>query len=210
MPTMVPSSASVKKYRKYFPKKGPERKALMFLPNLLKAPKEKRAEIYKKVLARKKGIDRESLIKYRRVMKKRMSVFNSIDSTVKEFRQKNPRFVGVILFGGVGKKVTAPTDLDVMVVGELFPSEKKEFLRLLEQRTGLFPDTPAFTINPDKAKEVFLHYLSKELPYFSSPREWTIQNFFGPVQAKRKIMLAFKSAQKQLATKKELFSENKH
>lgn len=209
MPVIVPSSHSVKKYRKYFPKKGPERKALMFLPNLLKAPKEKRAAIYKKVLARKKGADREALVKYRRIVKTRMGVFNSIDATVREFKKRNPRFVGVILFGGVGKKLTAPTDLDVMIVGELFPSEKKEFLRLLEQRTGLFPDTPAFTINPNKSKEMFLHYLSKELPYFSSPREWTIQNFFGPVEAKRKIMKAFVSAQKQLATKQQLFSEKK-
>lgn len=205
----MPIFGNPKKYRKYFPKKGAERKVLTLLPNLLSVPIGERKALYKKILSKKTGIEKERLVTYRRALKQRLPVLKSINQTVLEFQAKNPRFKGLILFGGVGKKLTPPTDLDVILVGELVPSEKKEFLNLLESRTGIFPDSTVFTLTPENARSSFLRYLSKETPYFSSSREWTIQNFFGPVEVKRQIRAAFNYARKELIKKNNLFSERK-
>lgn len=196
-----------KKYRKYFPKKGPERKTLMFLPNLFNLPKEKASAIYKKVLREKKGIERKTLIDTRRVAKNRSLVFRGIKSAFEEFSKKNPNLKGVIVFGGATKKTTDPTDLDIILVGDLQTNQKREFLKLVESRTGLFPDAPNFTLTTQNAKEIFMMYLSKQSPYFSSPREWTLQNFIGPSSIKRQIISSFNYARKKLASEKKLFSE---
>jgi len=194
------------KPREFFPKKGAKRKALMFLPNLLRVRKEQRASIYRKVLKSKKGAERAKLIEMRKTLKSREGLFRVIDSTVQDYQSKNHHLEGVILFGGTAKRTTSPTDLDIILVGPLIPSEKKEFLNRLESNTKMVPDTPFFQITTENAKEVFKQYLSKSLPYFSSQREWTIQNFFGPIQAKRKMIAAFSAAKKELASKKQLYN----
>ena len=201
------------KVREYFPKKGPKRKALMFVSNLLQAPKSERQRIYAKVMRDKirsgKVKEASEIRTLVATARKRMSLFRTINSAVEEYRRTNPRFQGVILFGGTSKRTTAPTDLDVMVVGDLFPAEKKEFLKTLGSATKMVPDSPTFCITISNSKELFLQYLSKELPYFSSEREWTIQNFFGPANVKRKIVAAFRSAVKELKSQKRLYREKK-
>ncbi|MFA5357831.1 MAG: hypothetical protein WC308_02815 [archaeon] len=200
---------NAKKQRVYFPKRGPTRKSLMFLANLLKAPEEQRAKIYQKVLKSKKGVERAKLIEFRKALKSRKALFRTLDSIVKQFQSSNPKLEGIIIFGGIVKRPTPPTDLDIIIVGNLYPEEKRFLTKIIETRTGLVPDVPSFEISTHNAKAVFKTYLSKEIPYFSSPREWTVQNFFGSVEARRKIISSFKAAQKELISKNQLYQSEK-
>lgn len=190
-----------------FPKKGPNRKALMFLANLLKAPEGKRAAIYRKVLKSKKGAERGKLLEFRRALKSRKALFGTIDSAVREFQSTNPKLEGIILFGGTAKKTTPPTDLDIIIVGKLSPGERRNLLAVLQSRTGLVPNHPAFEISTGDAKAIFKKHLSKISPYFSSHREWTVQNFFGSVETRRKIISSLKAAKKELAARNQLYAE---
>ncbi len=186
----------LKKVRKFFPKKGPERKAFMFLSNLSKIDKRKVKEVYKKVLESKSSAERKVLIKSRKVFASRKEIFGSFSSLVNTYRAKEHSFWGVIIFGGVVKKSTPPTDLDFIFVGELSDKSKAEFCSTLYARTGVPPNPFPVEVNLEKNPKCFEQLLS--IPYLHNPREWTVQNFVGPIEQKRKLVKAYNLALKRI------------
>jgi len=186
----------LKKVRKFFPKKGPEKKALMFLSNLARLPKGKASEVYKKVLSSKAGAEREVLVRTRKAFSSRKEIFSGFSSLVADFRKRNPNFEGVIIFGGVVKKPTPPTDLDFIFVGNLPDSEKKLFCSALHERFGIPPNPFPVKIDLHGKVNPFDSLLS--VPYLHAPEEWTVQNFVGPNSARRKLMRAYNSSLKRI------------
>jgi len=187
-------SFKTKKIRKMFPRKGPEKKTLMFLSNLLRIKGSKRKAIYKKVLKSKNASDRAILIKARKVASSRKNIFNSFSNLVKKYRDEYPSFEGVIIFGGVVKKETPPTDLDFIFVGELPQKAKKTFCDKLVNLTGVPANPFPVKINLREDPKQFEKLLS--IPYLHAPEEWTVQNFVGPNQFRRKLLGAYKKALK--------------
>lgn len=191
-----------KKVRKFFPKKGPEKKALMFLSNVSRIKKENRKSIYKKVLKSKNLNERKVLIKARRTFSSRKKIFNSFQVLVNDYRKKYPSFQGVIIFGGVVKKESNPTDLDFVFIGALPENAKKDFCNILCSKTNIpvnpFPVKIDVLSNP----KIFNELLS--IPYLHFPKEWTVQNFVGPIEIKRKLQKSYNLALKEIARKKGL------
>jgi|GEM_PF-1997251 len=187
---------ATKKVRKFFPRKGPEKKALMFLSNLARLPSEKAKRVYKKVLSSKKGVERTILARARKVFSSRKEIFSEFSSLVSEYRQKNPEFDGVIIFGGVVKKETSPTDLDFVFVGNLSDKEKSDFCSKLYKKFGVLPNPFPVKINLRSEKNPFDSLLS--IPYLHAPEEWTVQNFVGPNSVRRKLMRAYQSSMKRI------------
>lgn len=177
-----------------FPKKGPERKSLMFLSNLLRLDPKRRKEVYKKVLKSKTGKERATLIHARKVASKRKEIFLKFDSLVREFSKRNPRFEGVIVFGGTVKKDTPPTDIDFIFVGTLPEKEKSIFTKELAKSLGIqanpFPVKIELDTNPKRWEDLL------STPYLHGPEEWTPQNFIGNDMFRRRIMRRYKSALK--------------
>lgn len=179
-----------------FPKKGAERKALMFASNVSNMPKEKRFGALRRFLKGKSVSERAVARSVLRTYKSRTKVFNTFNGLVSEFRKKNPSFEGVILFGGAVKKASPPSDLDFIFVGNLPNSEKKRFCNLLSQRTGIVANPFPVKIDVRSNPKVFDSLLS--IPYLHNHREWTVQNFVGPLSAKRRLVKAYNSSLKRV------------
>ncbi len=169
---------ALKKVRKMFPKKGPERKALKFVSNIERMPKINRANIIKRFLKSKSISEKKVVLGVLKAYKKRAPLFSTFNDLVKDFRKANPLFDGVIIFGGIVKKKTAPTDLDFIFVGDLADLEKKRFCDLLYKKTGVPANPFPVKLNIRSNPNVFESLLT--VPYLHSPQEWTVQNFVGP------------------------------
>lgn len=189
-------SFKTKKIRVFFPKKGPNKKALLALSNISRLPKEEAMRAYKKLLRTSTPLERKAISLHHKTLKKRMPILRTFNSLVEEYRLKNPKFKGIIIFGGTVKKHTPPTDLDFIFVGELPQKHKVEFTKRLYDTTGILPNLFPVEINLEKKPRQFEELLS--IPYLSSPEEWTVQNFIGPISERRKIMSAYKSALKKI------------
>lgn len=198
-------SFKTKKVRKMFPKKGPEKKALNFFADLVNAPENLRKNIYKKVLRRKKGKDKEEILKIRKTLKNRKIIFNEFQILVNEYKSKYADFNGVIVFGGVVKKHTSPTDLDFIFVGYLPKNAKANFCKALKEKTGV-PANP-FPINLKLSSKINPFERLLSIPYLHSPKEWTVQNFVGSNMDRRKLKYLFNSAYKKLKIKGRLAIE---
>jgi hypothetical protein len=185
-----------KKYRKFFPKKGPEKKALMFLSSLSRLEPRKAKEVYKKVLKSKSGKEKRVLLDARKTFKSRQQIFMTFDSLVNRYRREEPGFWGVIIFGGLVKKPTPPTDLDFIFVGKLSDSARAAFCSELRAVTGVPPNPFPVELDLRVKHNRFEELLT--VPYLHSPREWTIQNFVGPIEYKRELTRAFRSALKRV------------
>ena len=187
---------ALKKVRKMFPKKGPERKALKFASNLEQMPKEERANIIKRFLKSKSSSEKKVALGILKVYKGRAFLFGTFNELVADFRKANPLFDGVIIFGGVVKKKTAPTDLDFIFVGNLADSEKGRFCDLLSKKTGV-PANP-FPVKLDVRANPNIFESLLKIPYLHSPQEWTVQNFVGPNNIRRLLMKSYKRALKRI------------
>jgi len=185
-----------KKVRKFFPRKGPEKKALMFLSNLSRIPAKKRKAVYTKVLKSKSPEERRVLVKARKVFSSRRGVFRTFSSLVERFRAEEPSFQGVIIFGGVVKKDTPPTDLDFIFVGHISDRAKASFCDELYKSTGI-PANP-FPIKIDLSSDPRIFDKLISVPYLHFPEEWTVQNFVGPLSVKRALMKSYKGAFKRV------------
>jgi len=186
----------VKKVRKMFPKKGVERRALMFASNVGNLSEEKKFSALKSFLKNKSASKRVVAKKVLRAYKSRAELFNTFKSLVNDFRLKNPSFEGVIIFGGVVKKATPPTDLDFIFVGNLPHLEKKRFCDLLLEKTGVVANPFPVKIDIKSNPRVFDSLLS--VPYLHNHREWTVQNFVGPLSVKRLLVKSYKGALKRV------------
>ncbi|MGI6589759.1 MAG: hypothetical protein ACOX1V_03815 [Candidatus Iainarchaeum sp.] len=184
------------KVRKMFPKKGAERKALMFASNVGNLSKEKKFSALKGFLRKKSASERAVAKKVLRTYKSRTKIFNEFKGLVNEFRVKYPSFDGVIIFGGTVKKASKPTDLDFMFVGNLPSAEKKRFCELLSERTGIVANPFPVKIDVRSNPKAFDKLLS--IPYLHSHREWTVQNFVGPISVKRMLTKSFKGSLKRV------------
>jgi hypothetical protein len=190
------TSFKTKKERVFFPRKGPNKKALLELSNIVRMEKGKAQEAYKRLLRTSNPEQRRSIMLHRKTMKNRMPIFNAFKSLVDKYRAEHPKFKGVIIFGGAVKKHTKPTDLDFIFVGELPQKQKVEFTKALYSATGILPNPFPVEINLNKNPKQFEELLS--IPYLSAPEEWTVQNFVGPISERRKIVGAYKSALKKI------------
>jgi predicted nucleotidyltransferase len=188
-------SFKTKKVRKMFPRKGPEKKALHFLSNLLRVSPNKRKEVYRKVLKTKKGEERRTLIKARKVASQRKEIFQKFNSLVNEYISKYPNFEGVIIFGGVVKKETSPTDLDFIFVGKLPEKARANFSKELTSSLGVQANPLPVEIDLDSNPKRWEEILS--IPYLHAPEEWTVQNFVGPDIYRRRLVNSFKKAMKK-------------
>lgn len=186
----------IKKVRKMFPKKGPERKALKFASNIERMPKIERGKIIKRFLKSKSVSERKVALSVLRTYKERAPLFGTFNELVKDFRKVNPSFSGVIIFGGIVKKKTAPTDLDFIFVGNLADSEKKRFCDLLSNKTGV-PANP-FPVKLDVVANPNVFESLLKVPYLHNPQEWTVQNFVGPNNIRRLLMNSYKRALKRI------------
>lgn len=182
-----------------FPKKGPEKKALFFLSNLLRLDNAKRKSVYKKVLKSKKSLEKSTLVRLRRTASSRRKVFLTMDSLVKDYVKKCPGFEGVIIFGGIVKKESPPTDLDFIFVGKLAEKDRRDFSNILQKElkipTNPFPVEIDLNSNPKRWEELL------STPYLSSYREWVPQNFVGPDFFRRRLNRKFSSALKKVGRK---------
>ncbi|MFH1588587.1 MAG: nucleotidyltransferase domain-containing protein [Candidatus Diapherotrites archaeon] len=200
------------KRREFFPKKGIKRNFLMFIPELMRAPGNK-SSIIKRFLLRKSPEERKRVRELFKVFLTRKPVIDKLKFFVEEKRKSIPGFEGLIVFGGFAKKEYKPSEVDLFVVGNMPISERKgmnkEIAFLLNRKIDLQ------TFNEERGKVIVNSLSSGNAERFfrfvlfnpgiigiSFPDEWSVQNFIGPLEIKRKLKKAFEKVHKELKLRK--------
>lgn len=198
----MPTPQPLKKVRVLFPKKGILRKGLLLMPNLARLENDpaRQKKVLESALKNKRGRDQRRIKKIVEIAKNRRYIIRPLYDLVAYMRKKNPQFWGVILYGGVAKKSTPPTDVDIIFVGKISEEQKKVFLDSFRKKVNLQPHPMPVDIDLENNPKHFEKLL--KIPYLLIPEDWMGQNFIGPIDLARKVRRAYQAGLKSIAVEK--------